>query len=396
MAEATTKDAFGRLRAAAEGNPATAKLMEAAQDYLAVRVERTAADLGRKLGQAANNLSSGTGSVADIASVGQKLASGRGMARAVAETGASKLKDRLTGGVKQALGSLTGKGGRGKGGGRSSVTIVEDIDVGVPARVAYDQWTQFQEFSSWAKGVESVDNVDEVSANWKLKVFKSRRSWRSSITEQTPDERIVWTSEGAKASTKGVVTFHPLGDRLTRVLLVIEYFPQGLMEKTGNIWRAQGRRARLDLKHFRRFVMNRGEATGAWRGEIRDGEVVRSHEEAVQAEQEGQEEQPEQEGQSEREGQAGPEDETAEAEDAEYDEDVEDQDDQLDDEDFADEDLGDEDDQDDEDLEDERYQDDEYEANQELAGDAADEDEVEDEADEAPRGRSRSRAGARR
>jgi hypothetical protein len=75
------------------------------------------------------------------------------------------------------------------------------------------------------------------------------------------------------------VTFHPLADDLTQILLVLEYYPQGLFEKTGNLWRAQGRRARLDLKHFRRFIMLRGEATGSWRGEIRDGQVVRSPDE---------------------------------------------------------------------------------------------------------------------
>jgi hypothetical protein len=165
------------------------------------------------------------------------------------------------------------------------VSIIEDIHIGVPVDVAYDQWTQFQEFGSFTKGVESVEQADEVTTNWRAKVFRSRRSWKATVTEQIPDRRIAWTSEGAKGSTKGVVTFHPLADDLTQVLLVIEYYPQGLFEKTGNIWRAQGRRARLDLKHFRRFVMMRGEATGSWRGEIRDGEVVRSPEEVEQDEQ---------------------------------------------------------------------------------------------------------------
>jgi hypothetical protein len=134
------------------------------------------------------------------------------------------------------------------------------------------------------KGVESVDQTDEVSSNWRVKVFKSRRNWKATVTEQIPDRKIAWSTEGAKGTTKGVVTFHPLADDLTQVLLVIEYYPQGLFEKTGNIWRASGRRARLDLKHFRRFVMMRGEATGSWRGEIRDGEVVRSPEEVEEDE----------------------------------------------------------------------------------------------------------------
>jgi hypothetical protein len=123
-----------------------------------------------------------------------------------------------------------------------------------------------------------------VTTNWRAKVFKSRRTWKATVTEQIPDRKIAWTSEGAKGSTKGVVTFHPLADDLTQVLLVLEYNPQGLFEKTGNLWRAQGRRARLDLKNFRRFIMTRGEATGSWRGEIRDGEVVRGPDEEEPAE----------------------------------------------------------------------------------------------------------------
>src|SRR6476469_5087371 len=178
------------------------------------------------------------------------------------------------------------------------------------------------------KGVDSVDQTDEVNSNWRVKVFKSRRNFKSTVTEQIPDRKIAWSAEGAKGTTKGVVTFHPLADDLTQVLLVMEYYPQGLFEKTGNIWRAQGRRARLDLKHFRRFVMMRGEATGSWRGEIRDGEVVRSPEEVEQderaAEEQGGEEGAEEGAQAEETGEeAGEEpgeEEEEEEEEPEYDE----------------------------------------------------------------------------
>ncbi|WP_262402426.1 SRPBCC family protein [Actinomadura sp. CNU-125] len=197
------------------------------------------------------------------------------------------LKDR----VKSMFG-MGGKKGKGGGGKSKSVVIVEDVDVGVPVREAYDQWTQFQEFASFAKGVVSVDRADDTKSNWTAKVAKSTRSWQASVTEQVPDRRISWTSEGAKATVKGVVTFHPITDDLTRVLLVLEYFPKGLFEKTGNIWRAQGRRARLDLKLYRKFITMRGEATDGWRGEIRDGEVVVEHDEAVEEEERAREEEP--------------------------------------------------------------------------------------------------------
>lgn len=188
-----------------------------------------------------------------------------------------------------ALKNLGGGKGKGKGKGRAGqkpTVIIEFIDIGVPLRTAYDQWTQYQDFSTFAKGVKSANRADDTHSDWQMKIFWSSRGWKATTTDQIPDDRIQWTSEGAKGTTKGVVSFHKLADNLTRVLLVIEYYPQGLFEKTGNIWRAQGRRARLDLKHFARFITFKGEAEDGWRGEIEDSEVVKSHEDAVAEEEE--------------------------------------------------------------------------------------------------------------
>ncbi|MFD0254862.1 SRPBCC family protein [Streptomyces sp. NPDC127113] len=182
-------------------------------------------------------------------------------------------------------GSKRGGGGKSGAGSIKATHIMEVVDIGVPLRIVYDQWTQLQEFSDFTKGVRSVSAEDEVTSNWNLKVGPSSRSWKATVQEQVPDERIVWTSEGAKGSTRGVVTFHELAPRLTRVVVVCEYYPSGFFEKTGNLWRAQGRRLRLDLKHFARHVtlVDEEEVEG-WRGEIRDGEVVRTHEEALEEE----------------------------------------------------------------------------------------------------------------
>ncbi|MEU8686710.1 SRPBCC family protein [Streptomyces sp. NPDC048611] len=266
-------------------SPAAEHLKEEVQQYLQARAQHAVTTLGHKLGEGVGRLAEpgrGTGNlVGSLKKGGAALASGESPQRAALSAGAAHLKDT----VKDKVKGLFGKGRKGGGGKSKSVTIVEDIDVGVPVREAYDQWTQFQEFSTFAKGVVSVDRSDDTTSNWKVKVAKSTRSWRANVTEQVPDERITWTTEGAKGTVKGVVTFHRLTDNLTRVLLVLEYFPKGLFEKTGNIWRAQGRRARLDLKLYRKFIMLRGEATDGWRGEIRDGEVVVEHAEAVEAEQ---------------------------------------------------------------------------------------------------------------
>jgi uncharacterized membrane protein len=201
------------------------------------------------------------------------------------------LTERLT----ESAGDRGSEGGKGDGNGnpRSKASggsvkathMMETVDIGVPLRTVYDHWTQFQEFSGFTKGVRSVSAQDEVTSDWNVKVGPSSRSWKATVQEQVPDQRIVWTSEGAKGSTRGSVTFHELAPRLTRIVLVVEYYPAGFFEKTGNLWRAQGRRLRLDLKHFARHVTLLGdEEVEGWRGEIRDGEVVKSHEEALEEE----------------------------------------------------------------------------------------------------------------
>ncbi|MDT0454818.1 SRPBCC family protein [Streptomyces sp. DSM 41527] len=277
MAEST----FSKIKDEVTKSPAADQLKQELQHYLQARAEHAVTSLGHKLGESVGKLAEpgqgAGGLVSSLAKGGRALGEGKSPQQAALTAGASHLKDT----VKDKVKSLFGKGRKGGGGKSKSVTIVEDIDVGVPVREAYDQWTQFQEFSTFAKGVVSVEKSDATSSNWKVKVAKSTRSWRANVTEQVPDERISWTTEGAKGTVKGVVTFHRLTDNLTRVLLVLEYFPKGLFEKTGNIWRAQGRRARLDLKLYRKFIMLRGEATDGWRGEIQDGEVVVEHDDAV-------------------------------------------------------------------------------------------------------------------
>ncbi|MEU9221398.1 SRPBCC family protein [Streptomyces sp. NPDC048376] len=281
------------------------RLKAEVQEYLAAQATRLLTGVGTKLGQTTGKLNDiAEGNSPGFAKLaldgGRKLAEGKGPMRAAFEVGAGKVKDNVVGAFK----NLTGGKGRKKGGGGQKPTvIIEYVDVGVPLRTAYDQWTQYQDFSTFAKGVKSANRADDTSSDWQLKVFWSNRSWKAKTTEQVPDDRISWTSEGAKGSTKGVVSFHELAPSLTRVVLVIEYYPKGLFEKTGNIWRAQGRRARLDLKNYVRHITFKGEADDGWRGEIRDGEVVRSHEDAVAEEEE--EQQDRQEEQDDQDGEQG-------------------------------------------------------------------------------------------
>ncbi|WP_086695743.1 SRPBCC family protein [Streptomyces recifensis] len=383
--------ALSRAKDEVVHNESTDRLKEALGNYLRARAEHTVSQLGHKLGESVTKL--GTpgegGPLKSLAKGGQALADGKSPAQAAMSAGVSHLKDT----VKDKVKGLFGKGRKSGGGKSKSVTIVEDIEVGVPVREAYDQWTQFQEFSTFAKGVVSVEKADDTTSNWKVKVAKSTRSWKANVTEQVPDERITWTTEGAKGTVKGVVTFHAITDNLTKVLLVLEYFPKGLFEKTGNIWRAQGRRARLDLKLYRKFIMMRGEATDGWRGEIRDGEVVVSHEDAIEQEEAEQGEEQD-EPRAEEEADAG---EPADAADADADED------DLKDDEFTDEAVEDEEpaedgeeeylDEADDDIEPEDAEEYEAEADEPEDEESYDEAEEEPEADEetAPRSSRRRR-----
>src|SRR5215213_9306755 len=257
-------------------------LGDAAKGYALARGQ----DAARKVG---DKLSGVTGSLNETAEGGGFKAAAAGGAVQRLVSGESPVKAAVGGigaGIKEKVSGLFGRKKSGGSGNKKFMNIIEDITVGVPVDVAYDQWTQFQEFASFMKGVDSVDQTDELNSNWRVKVFKSRRNFKATVTEQIPDRKIAWTTEGAKGTVKGVVTFHPLADDLTQILLVREYYPPGLFEKTGNLWRAQGRRTRLNLNPFRPSIMMRGEGTGSWRGEIRDSEVVRGPDE-----EEGQEDQ---------------------------------------------------------------------------------------------------------
>ncbi|MGW4894031.1 SRPBCC family protein [Kitasatospora sp. NPDC004240] len=220
---------------------------------------------------------------------------GHGLPMKLLGVGAAGLKQMVT----NKLGGGGGRGGAGGGKKLKLTNIVEQIDVGVPVRVAYNQWTQFQDFPRFTKRLDRVEQQDEMKLTWKAGIFLSHRTWESTIVEQVADEMIVWRSKGEKGHVDGTVTFHEIAPNLTRILLVLEYHPQGLFERTGNIWRAQGRRVRLELKHFRRQVMTRTildpDGVEGWRGEIRDGEVVKSHEDAMEEEEENAEEGPEDE-----------------------------------------------------------------------------------------------------
>jgi len=146
-------------------------------------------------------------------------------------------------------------------------TIEKSIDVNVPARVAYNQWTQFEEFPRFMEGVQEVRQVDDTRLDWVADVGGKKKEWEARITEQVPDQRIAWRSQSGDANG-GVVTFHKLDDSRSRIMLQLEYEPEGIVESVGDKLGFMTRRVQGDLERFKKFIEARGEETGAWRGTV--------------------------------------------------------------------------------------------------------------------------------
>ena len=146
-------------------------------------------------------------------------------------------------------------------------TIEQSIDVNVPVHTAYNQWTQFEEFPRFMEGVEEVRQLDERRLHWRANIGGRVEEWDAVITEQHPDERIAWKNTTGAANA-GVVTFHRLVDNKTRIMLQMEYEPQGVVENLGDLLGVVSRRVAHDLERFKEFIEARGHETGAWRGEV--------------------------------------------------------------------------------------------------------------------------------
>src|SRR6185503_17968727 len=151
-------------------------------------------------------------------------------------------------------------------------TIEKSIDVHVPVQVAYNQWTQFEEFPRFMEGIEEVKQLDEKRLHWRANVGGKEKQWDATITEQAPDQRIAWRNTTGSTNA-GVVTFHFINDNTTRIMLQLEYEPEGVVENVGDIVGVVSRRVQGDLQRFKEFIEARGSETGAWRGEIKQSKV---------------------------------------------------------------------------------------------------------------------------
>src|SRR3984893_13136354 len=149
-------------------------------------------------------------------------------------------------------------------------TIEESIDVNAPASKVYNQWTQFEEFPRFMVGVLEVRQLDDKRLHWRTNIGGKVKDFIAEITEQLPDQRIAWRSRSG-SSHVGVVTFHALNDWQTRIMIQMEYEPEGIIENAGDALGFTTRRIENDLERFKEFIEARGSETGAWRGRIERG-----------------------------------------------------------------------------------------------------------------------------
>ncbi|MFI0930916.1 SRPBCC family protein [Streptomyces sp. NPDC021019] len=363
------------------------RIKEELSKFAGAQVQQLAEKAGSKLSDLTGQLTDAAENGGSLPAIGSRVLRGESPVKAFVSEKAKGAKDAVVDKAKSAFGGGGGKGSRKAGGGKF-MNIIEVIDVGVPLRTAYDAWTQYEEFSGFMKGVQSVSKGEDEESDWKVKVGPSTRGFKATVQEQVPDDRIVWTSEGAKGSTRGAISFHELAPNLTRIVLVMEYYPSGFFEKTGNLWRAQGRRVRLDFKHFQRYVSLTEEEPEGWRGEIRDGEVVVSHEEAVEREEAEEADDGED---ADEDGEEEPEEGEEEGGEEDYDE----EDEEPDDDEEPDEDEPEEE----EEEEPESYEEDEDEEEEPEEDEDEEEEEDEEEPEEPPakkRASRRRRSGASR
>jgi uncharacterized membrane protein len=208
------------------------------------------------------------GAVADV--VGRKIDQAGG-APGVVKQAATKMIPGVGGGA-EGRGGDGDEGAQGTGKGRR-MPVQQAVDVGVPLRTAYDQWTQFEEWPQFMHRVMEATQEDDCTVSFKVKLWAMSKQFKAQIVEQRPDERIQWQArEGVSHS--GVVTFHELAPHLTRVQVSLDVEPGSLVEKAARGMRHVKRAVRGDMARYKAFVELQDRETGAWRGTIHEGRVV--------------------------------------------------------------------------------------------------------------------------
>lgn len=259
-------------------------LKQQAGDFAKIVGRKAVNSVGDRVEKIADRLDGVGDGPAPAAQAGaEEIAEGKSPAKAALSSAATGVKEK----VKGMFGG--GSSGSGGSGDFKFSNIVETAEVGVPLDVAYNAFTMFEDWPDFMKKVENVERTDDVTLSIKGQAVWSHRTWEATIIEQVPDSHIVWESTGEKGYISGSISFHEVAPRLTRIIAVGEYHKQGFVEGVGALWFTVPRRFRLELKFFVRHVMRQimldPDSVEGWRGEIRDGELVTSHEDGLEQDQ---------------------------------------------------------------------------------------------------------------
>ena len=153
-------------------------------------------------------------------------------------------------------------------------TIEDTIEVQVPVRQAYNQWTQFEDFPKFMEGIQSVRQLDDTHVRWVAEIRGESREWTTEITEQQPDVKVAWKTTDGEIKNDGVVSFEQVGESQTRVNVQMDVEGESTAENVaGDLLGVVKRQVRGDLERFKQLIENHDEETGAWQGEVRDGET---------------------------------------------------------------------------------------------------------------------------
>jgi uncharacterized membrane protein len=156
-------------------------------------------------------------------------------------------------------------------------TVKKSIELEVPVRVAYDQWTQFEDFPKFMDGVEAVQQLDDKRLHWRAKVAGKMNEWDAEITQQMPDQIIAWRSMSGDRN-EGIVRFQSMGADKTKIELEMHWEPKDVVERVGDVLGADDMRIQGDLDRFKKFIESRGTPTGGWRGQIQGDRVEEDQE----------------------------------------------------------------------------------------------------------------------
>jgi uncharacterized membrane protein len=151
--------------------------------------------------------------------------------------------------------------------------VTESITVDCPISTVYNQWTQFEEFPRFMEGVESVRQLDDTHLHWVAEVSGKQREWDAEIVEQRPEQVIAWRSLDGHYNS-GRVLFERIDEATTKVTVEMEHEAEGMVETLGAAIGSDSRQVKKDLERFKELVETRGAETGAWRGEVREGQRV--------------------------------------------------------------------------------------------------------------------------